>query len=418
MLLNTITVKALTIDNCKVLVSFKLSSSLDEEKYICKGENYGTASDSIYYSANENIVYLNNFTAYYFTNWDGYDATLNIKGQNNISLLQLNSSNLKVTGSGSLKFKQNSFVKKVVNGEPVYQYIYNNQTLLDQNKKIYEGTTTEFEENYELLQQNNKLPLEYNFLDYEKVSAMDYTKTTPVIVTENWLEEHIETNLNKSVKDGYGIIEYVETPKEEKKEVQQETTKLETDNVVLISDKKLQKKYKLKETNLKNEDVANKVASKIDQDLISLYDVSVYNGKNEVSMKNGKYIIKIKLENMLEDYENYRIIYVNNNDEIEEYIDGHIEDDYIVFETSHLSQYGVIATPKNTVINVEINGTDKSSINIINIMKISILITLAIIAISLIIIILLKSNLITKKHKKKKDVIKITKNTKTRKMAN
>ena len=62
-------------------------------------------------------------------------------------------------------------------------------------------------------------------------------------------------------------------------------------------------------------------------------------------MKNGKYTMKIKLDNNIDKYENYQIIYVNDNGEIEEYIDGHIEGEYIVFNTSHLSQYGVIASP-------------------------------------------------------------------------
>jgi hypothetical protein len=60
-------------------------------------------------------------------------------------------------------------------------------------------------------------------------------------------------------------------------------------------------------------------------------------------MKNGKYTIKIKLDENSNNYDNYQIIYVNDAGEIEEYIDGYIEDGYIVFETSHLSHYGVIA---------------------------------------------------------------------------
>lgn len=401
--------KALTIGDCKVLASFKLSSSLDEEKYICKGIDYGTNNDAIYYSATEDIIHLNNLNAYYFTNWDKYDVTLDIKGQNNISLLHLSNSKFKVTGSGSLKFKQNSFVKKVINGEQVFEYVYNGKTLLTEDKKIYEGTTLEFEENYELLQKINNLPLEYNLEDYQKVSAVDYVKMTPVIVTENWLSTKIDTTLNKSVKDGYGIIEYIEIPKEEPKEEpkveNKEVTKLETDNVILISEKKLQKKYTLKETNLKDKEVADKVANEIEKDLISLYDVSIYNGQKEVSMKNGKYIIKIKIDSNIEEYENYQIIYVNDNDEIAEYIDGHIEDGYIVFETTHLSQYGVIATPKTDYIDIDINGANpvaKRKVNIGNILKISILVFLIIIAITLITVILIKSNLLKTKHKKRK----------------
>ena len=48
-------------------------------------------------------------------------------------------------------------------------------------------------------------------------------------------------------------------------------------------------------------------------------------------MKDGKYTIKIKLDNNIDNYENYQIIYVNDDGEIEEYIDGRIEGEYIVF---------------------------------------------------------------------------------------
>ena len=207
---------ALTIGDCKVLASFKLSSSLDEEKYICKGKKFGEEIDSIYYSGKDNTIVMNNLDVYYFTNWDEYDVTLEIKGKNNISLLHISDSKFKVTGSGSLKFKQNSFVKKVINGESVYQYQYKDKMVLQEDKKIYEGTTLEFEENYELLRVTNKLPEKYNIDYYDKISVADYTKMTSVVVTESWIKKHIETTLKTSLIDGFGYIEY--TKQEETKE--------------------------------------------------------------------------------------------------------------------------------------------------------------------------------------------------------
>ena len=61
-----INTKALVIDDCKVLASYKLYSSLDEENYICKGKEYGSSTDSIYYSGEGEDIYLNNFEGYYF----------------------------------------------------------------------------------------------------------------------------------------------------------------------------------------------------------------------------------------------------------------------------------------------------------------------------------------------------------------
>lgn len=409
MFVGIISTKALTVGDCEVLASFKLSSSLDEEKYICKGKEFGNSTDVIYYSGEGNKIYLNNFNAYYFTNWDLYDVVIDIKGKNNISLLHIGDSKFKVTGSGSLKFKQNSFVKKVINGEAVYQYVYDKKTVLDSDKKIYEGTTLEFEENYELLKKENNLPEEYKIENFLLIQAQDYTKMTSVVVTEAWIKKNIETVLETSLNDGFGIIEYVKPKKKEtsEKEVNlKKESQLETDNVILISDKKLKAKYKLKEENLKEKEIANKVIDSLEsKDLISFYDVSVYNGKKEVSMKNGKYIIKIKLDSDVDEYENYQIIYVNDNNEIAEYIDGYIEGEYIVFETTHLSQYGVIANQVVDSANVNVNTINpvkKNSINVSNIFKISLLLSIVIFTTGLIVFILLKSDLLSKKKTRRK----------------
>jgi len=336
--------KALTVGDCKVLVSFKLNSSLDEDSYICKGERYGNENDNIYYSGSGDEVSLNNFDAYYFTNWNE-NVVLNIKGKNNVSLLHISNVSIKVKGNGLLKFKQNSFVKKVVNGEAVYQFLYNNKLILVNNKKIYEGTIEEFINNYDNLKEFNKLPSEYSESDYELVQAEDYEKMTSLPISDSWFKNNITTDLKTTIEDGYGIIKYVAPVVKKESTVKKEENILKTDNVVLISQKKVDKKYKLKEENLKSSRVAQRVTRSLNKgkNLVSLYDVSVYNGTKIVEMKDGKYTIKIKLDEPEKKYENYQIIYVNDNGDIEEYIDGVVENGYVVFETTHLSQYGVIA---------------------------------------------------------------------------
>ncbi len=340
----TIKVSALTVGDCKVLVSFKLNSSLDEDSYICKGTSYGFEGDPIYYDGTGNTISLNKFSAYYFTNWDE-EVVLNIKGNNNISLLHISDVAINVEGNGLLKFKTNSFAKKVVNGDAVYQYVYDKKIILMDNKKIYEGTVEDFVRDYNSLKELNKLPDEYNETNYELVQVEDYTKMSSLAITSAWFTKRISTRLKTYVEDGYGVIKYVAPPV--KKEVKEDSKNsvLKTSNVVLITDKKVDKKYKLKEKNLKSTKVAQQLSSSLDngKDLVSLYDVSVYNGNDVVEMKDGKYTIKIKIDGKMADYENYQIIYVNDNGDIEEYIDGVVENGYIVFKTTHLSQYGVIA---------------------------------------------------------------------------
>ena len=111
------------------------------------------------------------------------------------------------------------------------------------------------------------------------------------------------------------------------------------------------------------------------KDLVSLYDVSVYDGSKIVEMKNGKYTIKIKIDEEITNYNNYQIIYVNENGEIEEYIDGKVEDGYVVFETSHLSQYGIIADQVATPVKVQASNEKVSLIG--TLLKISFLLGIA-----------------------------------------
>ena len=53
--------------------------------------------------------------------------------------------------------------------------------------------------------------------------------------------------------------------------------------------------------------------------------------------------IKIALPEELKGYKNYKIVYIEDG-EIKETLPAIVEDGNIIFETSHLSQYGIIAT--------------------------------------------------------------------------
>lgn len=59
--------------------------------------------------------------------------------------------------------------------------------------------------------------------------------------------------------------------------------------------------------------------------------------------ENIKMKIRIALPENLKRYDKYEIVYISNG-EIKETISAAVENGYIVFETNHLSQYGIIAT--------------------------------------------------------------------------
>ncbi len=326
---NIMVVSALNINDCEIVFSFKLSSSLDENKYVCKNKKYGNSNDKIYYDVDNNILVLNNATIYYLTD---YNESIKIKiiGNNNINLLHLNNK-VTITGGGTLKFREESFVKKVDNGDKVYQYVYDNRYLVDQNKNIYEGTLLELSEDYNSLKEINKLPEEFKEEDYKLIQATDFINITPISITPAWLDTYISTNGMTSVENGYGIIKG-------KEEV---ATTLKSKEITLTSEKKLNEKYKLKVNDLSKE--KEQYQDSVEGTMLKIYDISIFKGKKQVTIKDGIYTIKIKIdEKELSKYDNYNIVYIDDNNEIKETIEGTIEDGYLVFKVTHLSQYGIV----------------------------------------------------------------------------
>ena len=72
-------------------------------------------------------------------------------------------------------------------------------------------------------------------------------------------------------------------------------------------------------------------------------DINVLENGEVVKISNTKMKIRIALPEDLKGFNKYEVVYISN-DEIKETIPATVEDGYIVFETSHLSQYGIIAT--------------------------------------------------------------------------
>lgn len=72
-------------------------------------------------------------------------------------------------------------------------------------------------------------------------------------------------------------------------------------------------------------------------------DINVLENGEVVKISDTKMKIRIALPEDLKGFSKYEVVYISN-DEIKETIPATVEDGYIVFETSHLSQYGIIAT--------------------------------------------------------------------------
>lgn len=81
-----------------------------------------------------------------------------------------------------------------------------------------------------------------------------------------------------------------------------------------------------------------------------IVDINVLENGEIVKINDTKMKIRIALPEELKGYKKYEVVYILDN-EIKETIPAIIEDGYIVFETSHLSEYGVVATEKINDIN-------------------------------------------------------------------
>lgn len=80
-----------------------------------------------------------------------------------------------------------------------------------------------------------------------------------------------------------------------------------------------------------------------DKNVKFIADINVMDGNNVVKISDTKMKIRIALPEELKGYKKYEVVYILD-DEIKETIPATVEDGYLVFETSHLSQYGIVAS--------------------------------------------------------------------------
>ena len=117
-------------------------------------------------------------------------------------------------------------------------------------------------------------------------------------------------------------------------------------NGSITFEKEVSKNYTL---DIKQVEVNKNLSNK---DVKYLVDINILENGQVVKIDNIKMKIKLALPEELKGYKNYEVVYILN-DEIKETIPATIEDGYIVFEASYLSEYGIVATEKVINTNVE-----------------------------------------------------------------
>lgn len=80
-----------------------------------------------------------------------------------------------------------------------------------------------------------------------------------------------------------------------------------------------------------------------DQNVKYLVDIDLLKDGAVQKVSDNKMVIKVALPDTLKGYDNYEVVYIVNG-EIKERFPATVKDGFFSFETSHLSQYGIVAT--------------------------------------------------------------------------
>ena len=110
-------------------------------------------------------------------------------------------------------------------------------------------------------------------------------------------------------------------------------------NVSITFDKKFDNEYVL---DIKKVEIKKELS---DKNVKYLVDINILENGQVVKINDTKMKIKIALPEELKGYKKYEVVYILNN-EIKETIPATVEDGYIVFETTHLSEYGIVVAEK------------------------------------------------------------------------
>ena len=113
----------------------------------------------------------------------------------------------------------------------------------------------------------------------------------------------------------------------------------------IIFDKEINDNYSLE---IKKVEVKKELT---DKNVKYVVDINVLENGQIVEINDTKMKIRIALPEDLKGYKKYEVVYIKDN-QIQETIPATIEDGYIVFETTHLSEYGIVATEKSLNTNI------------------------------------------------------------------
>ena len=170
----------------------------------------------------------------------------------------------------------------------------------------------------------------WRFWDKDEKTDKEFDKDT-LIKEENGYERYKNVTLYASWTKTSG------EPEQPAKETVKEIESTGETKAKIEFAKEVSKDYKL---DIKPVEVKKDLTSK---NVKYVVDINVLENGEVVKISDTKMKIRIALPEDLKGFNKYEVVYISN-DEIKETIPATVEDGYIVFETSHLSQYGIVAT--------------------------------------------------------------------------
>lgn len=170
-------------------------------------------------------------------------------------------------------------------------------------------------------------------------------------VDEKWAKENINTCFKMSkTEDDNVLLSYDKDTcttdySEDVTEIKNDTAEFETKDAISPYNELSVKDV----TDKISDEIKNKVKEQTKKQLIKVYDINIINSVtgNKVEMKDGEFTLKLKIDDTLQKYKDYAIVYISEDGEIEE-LESTIKDGYIVFNTTHLSNYGIVGNEKIT----------------------------------------------------------------------
>ena len=216
-------------------------------------------------------------------------------------------------------------------------------------------TSTEFfNQGYEKLITTFESGKEYQYILYFKAKeGYVFTRDTKLEINDKYYNYRVsdwetETNVEEFQTTWRMYPDLTITPTSIKQPTQNTTKEIKSNGAIkgsIAFEKEVNKNYTL---DIKKIDISKNLSNK---NVKYLVDINIFENGQVIKISDTKMKIKITLPEELKGYKKYEIVYIND-DEIKETIPATIEDGYIVFETSHLSQYGVVASEKTSNTNV------------------------------------------------------------------